>query len=289
MEKYYIWLIQLLKPENPVINEILARYGSAETAYKEIIGGDTSFLTQKQSASLSYCTIEKAERVLNLCKDRGYSVLTLDSPDYPALLSEIFNPPVVLFYRGSLARLEKLSITVVGARDITPYISRLCPWFCKVLALIGVIIVSGMARGVVSFAHNACLNAGTPTVGVLACGIDFDYPSGSKEMREKIVLNGGAYLTELLPGTSPDPGYFKARNRILAGLSRGTAVFQAGKDSGSLITASYAADEGRDVFCVPPPDIFDDRYAGVVSFLRDGAIPIFNHDDILRQYEGIYL
>lgn len=289
MEKYYIWLVGLLKPANPVIHEILARYGNPKTAYEAISGGDTDFLTAKQSASLSYHTLEKAERVVNHCKEKGYSIITIDNPEYPALLSEIFNPPVVLFYRGSFAGLDKLTITVVGAREITPYISKLCPRVCKDLALNGVTIVSGMARGVDSFAHNACINAGTPTVGVLACGIDFDYPSGSKEMREKIVLNGGAYLTELLPGTSPEPDYFKARNRILAGLSRGTAVFQAGKDSGSLITASYAADEGRDVFCVPPPDIFDDRYAGVVSFLRDGAIPIFNHDDILRQYEGIYL
>ena len=152
----------------------------------------------------------------------------------------------------------------------------------------GITLVSGMARGVDSVVHNACVYEGNPTVGVLACGINYDYPYGSGELRRKIVLNGGAYITELFPEVSPSREYFRGRNRILAGLSQGTIVFQAGEKSGSLITAGYALEEGRDVFCVPPPNLLDKRYNGVIPYLEDGAIPVFNHDDIIEFYKPNY-
>ncbi len=289
MEKYYIWLIMVFRPSNPIIHEVIARYGSPEKAYIAISGGDYALLSQQQINSLRYTTLEKAERVVEKCNTRGYDIVLLGSEDYPVLLGEIFNPPVVLFKRGNLSCLNKLSLTIVGSREITDYIRKLGSRICKDLAKNGITLVSGLARGVDSCAHYACVNNGLPTVAVMACGIDHDYPAGSSVLRARIVETGGAYISELLPGTPPSPDYFKARNRILAGLSRGTAVFQAGQDSGSLITAAYAADENRDVFCIPPPDIFDSRYTGVVSYLRDGAIPVFNHDDILKEYKGLYI
>lgn len=285
MELYYLWLILLFKPANPVLQTVIEHYGDAETAYREIIGGDHSCLDEKQKAALADITLEKAEEIAAFCEQNGYGILCMEDERYPALLKETYNPPLVLFYRGTPECLnDRLCITAVGSRAVTPYIERLCARVCADLSSRGIVLASGMAHGVDSAVHSACVRQNAPTVGVLACGINYDYPRGSGELREQIVLNGGAYLTELLPGTSPSPDYFRARNRILAGLSRGTAVFQAGVTSGALITASYAADEGRDVFCVPPPDIFDPRYSGVVKFLREGAIPLFNHDDILNEY-----
>lgn len=284
MTKYYLWLVQLFQPANPKIHQVLQRYGSAEMAYREISGGDTSMLEEAQLSCLGGVTLDKAEQMEAYCAKNGIDIVTIDDEAYPALLKEIYNPPVLLFYRGSLSCLENLCITVVGARNITPYIAKLCTLVSRSLAQSGVTVVSGMARGVDFAAHSACIRAEKPTVGVLACGIDYDYPKNSGEMRKHIVVNGGAYVTELFPKANPSREYFRARNRILAGLSSGTAVFQAGAESGSLITAGYAADENRDVFCVPPPDVFDPRYCGVVSFLRDGAISIYNHDDILSRY-----
>ncbi len=285
MEKYYIWLILLFHAANPAIHAVLEHYGNAETAYAEISGGDLRFLDDSQKKSVSGVTLEKAEKIADYCEKNAYKTVTIEKEEYPSLLKEIYNPPVLLFYRGSLECLENhLCITAVGAREITPYTAKLCGRVCTDLAKRKTVLISGMARGVDSAVHNACVSNELPTVGVLACGINYEYPKGSLELRERIVLYGGAYMTELLPGTGPSPEYFRARNRILAGLSHGTAVFQAGAGSGSLITASYAVEEGRDVFCVPPPDIFDPRYCGVVKYLRDGAIPIFNHDDILNQY-----
>lgn len=285
MEKYYIWLILLMKPANPVLQTVMERYGDAETAYREISGGDHSLLNEAQKSALPSVTLEKAEEIAAYCEQNGYGILTVGDRRYPELLKEIYNPPLVLFYRGAPECLkERLCITAVGARAVTPYIERLCKRICGDLSDRGIVLASGMAHGVDSAVHSACVRRNAPTVGVLACGINYDYPKGSETLRERIVLSGGAYISELLPGTPPSPDYFRARNRILAGVSRGTAVFQAGAGSGALITASYAVDENRDVFCVPPPDIFDPRYSGVVKFLRDGATPLFNHDDILNAY-----
>lgn len=289
MVKYYLWMIQLLGPANHIIHNILEKYGTAENAYNAITNGETAFLNERQSKNLGYVTLGRAEKALETVYQRGISVVSIDSPDYPELLKEIYNPPVILFYRGNLKCLDRLCITAVGSREVTPYIKKLSMRICRDLARRDITIVSGMANGVDSCAHYACVNDGLITAGVPGCGLDFDYPKGSKILREKIVLNGGIVLSELLPTTSPNADYFRMRNRILAGLSRGTAVFQASMNSGSLITAASAVSENRDVFCVPPPDIFDRRYTGVIAYLRDGAIPLFNHDDILAQYEGLYI
>lgn len=289
MEKYYIWLIQLFGPANHIIHNVLEKYGTAENAYDAIMRGETAFLDRNQRNKLGYVTLDRAEKAIETAYKRGSSLVTIDSPDYPKLLKEIFNPPVILFYRGDLDCLNRLCITAVGSREVTPYIKKLSMRVCRDLARKGITIVSGMANGVDSCAHFACVNDGLITAGVPGCGLDFDYPKGSKILREKIVLNGGVVISELMPTAAPEPDYFRMRNRILAGLSRGTIVFQASMNSGSLITAASAVSENRDVFCVPPPDIFDRRYTGVIAYLRDGAIPLFNHDDILSQYEGLYL
>lgn len=284
MTKYYLWLLQLFRPANPEIHRVLEYYGDAETAYNEISGGDTSAISTDAARRINSISIEKAEKIEEYCDKNNVSIMTLSDKAYPSLLKEIYNPPALFFYRGDLSCLDNLSITIVGAREVVPYITKLCNRVSRDLAAANITLVSGMARGVDSIVHNACVRTGKPTVGVLACGIDYDYPKGSLELREQMVMNGGAYLTELFPGTSPSPDYFRARNRILAGLTSGTAVFQASRESGSLITANYAVDENRDVFCVPPPDVFNPCFSGVIGLLRDGAIMLFNHDDVIRLY-----
>lgn len=284
MTKYYLWLLQLLRPANPEIKRVLEHYGDPETAYREISSGDFSAISMESARRKNSVSIEKSEKIEEYCEKNNVKIMTLSDKSYPALLKEIYNPPALFFYRGNLNCLDNLTITIVGAREVAPYIAKLCGRVSRDLAAVDVTLVSGMARGVDSIVHNACVQTGKPTVGVLACGIDYDYPKGSLELREQILMNGGAYLTELFPGTSPSADYFRARNRILAGLSSGTAIFQASSSSGSLITAGYAVEEGRDVFCVAPPDVFDPSFTGVIGLLRDGATTLFNHDDILNMY-----
>ncbi len=289
MDRYNIWLTQVFGIAAPKIHQITRKYGSPEKAYEAINSGEHDFLEPNEKDKLGYITIDKADRLIEYCSKRGIKICSLGSPEYPKLLAEIYDPPAVFYYRGDLSCLDALSLTFVGARKAKPYILRLCSRITRDLGKFGITMVSGMAHGVDECVHMTCNNYSIRTVGVLACGTEIDYPYDSKVMRQKMVLNGGAYISELLPETRPTKEYFNARNRILAGLTRGTAVFQADTKSGSLITATYALDENRDVFCVPPPDVFDPSYEGVIDLLEDGAIPIFNHDDILKEYIGLYL
>ena len=288
-DRYNIWLTQLFGTANPKIHKVIETYGSAKKSYEAITSGDFSCLTPNEKSSLGYVTIDKADKVLEYCDKKKISVCSLGSKEYPKLLAEIYDPPVIIYYRGDLSCLDALSITFVGARNATPYIVKLCSRITRDIGRLGITIVSGMAHGVDETAHKTCVCNQLCTVGVLACGIDVDYPAGSRVLREKMLIHGGAYISELLPNVTPTKEYFNPRNRILAGLTRGTVVFQASVSSGSLVTASYALNENRDVFCVPPPDIFDPAYDGVKDFIDEGAIPVFNHDDILKEYVGLYI
>lgn len=289
MNRSLLRLVRIFGAGNPVIHKVIEYYGNAENACAELDKGDIRFLTDKQMIEMvSFVTYDKIDKVIAWCEKRDIKLVNIYEKEYPRMLKEIYNPPVILFYCGDLSCLDRTTITAVGAREITPYIEKLSFRICRDLSALGITIVSGMARGVDSAAHNACIYENNPTVGVLACGINCEYPFGSGTLRRKILLNGGAYITELFPEVQPTRGYFHGRNRILAGLSKGTVVFQADNRSGSLITAGYALDSGRDVFCVPPPNLLDKRYEGVVPLLEDGAIPVFNHDDILEFYRNNY-
>ena len=289
MNRSLLRLVRIFGAGNPVIHKVIEHYGNAVNACTELDKGDVQFLSQKkQHEMVSFVSYDKIDKVISWCEKRDIKLVNLYENEYPRLLKEIYNPPVILFYCGDLSCLERTTVTGVGAREITPYIEKLSFRICRDLSSMGITLVSGMARGVDSVVHNACVYEGNPTVGVLACGINYDYPYGSGELRRKIVLNGGAYITELFPEVSPSREYFRGRNRILAGLSQGTIVFQAGEKSGSLITAEYSLEEGRDVFCVPPPNLLDKRYNGVIPYLEDGAIPVFNHDDIIEFYKRNY-
>lgn len=281
-------LVQIFGAANPVIHDVIKYYGGPVSACEAIDSGKREFLNEKQVKNAKVVTPKIIDGVIGWCEKHEVKLISLDEKDYPKLLKEIYNPPVILFYRGTFDCLKRLPLTVVGARKITPYIGKITARICSDLSERGVTIVSGLADGVDSVAMNACIRNNNPCVGVLACGISYEYPRGTFPLRRSTVLNGGLILTELLPNVSPSVEYFDARNRIMAGLSKGTAVFQADKISGALITANHAVQEGRDVFCVPPPDIFEEKYAGVVSLLRDGAIPLFNHDDILKFYRENY-
>lgn len=288
MYKKLMRLVQIFGAANPDIHKLIEYYGSVERVCEKIDSGELKYPDETFSSRARYVTDDKMQKVIDSCEKRGVCIISIYDEKYPAMLKEIYNPPVILFCRGSLDCLKNRCITAVGSRDITPYIKKLSYRISTDLSKNGITLISGMALGVDSVVHSACVNQGNPTVGVLGCGIFYDYPRGSSFLRNDIIKNGGLILSELLPSVSPSPDYFIARNRIMAGLSGGTVVFQAGIKSGSLITAEYALQEGRDVFCVPPPDMFDERYSGVVDFIRDGAIPVFNHDDILKFYKENY-
>jgi DNA processing protein len=203
---------------------------------------------------------------------------------FPSLLAAIHDPPAQLFLRGSaeVAVLSEPAIAVVGARACSSYGRSVARSLARDLAGAGLVVVSGMARGVDGEAHRGALDAGGGTVAVLGCGIDRDYPAAHAELARRIAERG-LIVSEYEPGVEPAPWRFPARNRIIAGLCAGTIVVEARERSGALITADFALEEGRDVLAVPG-EITSSLSAGSNALLRLGAVPVTCADDVLELY-----
>ena len=199
---------------------------------------------------------------------------------YPALLGELHDPPASLFVRGDVAALSQPSVAVVGARSCSAYGAQVARTLGRDLAAAGVVVVSGLARGVDGEAHRGSLEGGGKTVAVLGCGIDRDYPRSHAELARRIVASG-AVISEYPPGVEPAPWRFPARNRIIAGLALATVVVEARERSGALITADFALELGRDVFAVPG-EITSALSAGTNDLLRQGAAPLTSVRDVLE-------
>ena len=205
-------------------------------------------------------------------------IVSLWDERYPCLLRTIHDPPVLLYVRGRIPRGETLA--VVGARQASHAARRLTAEICTELAGRDITIVSGLARGIDSAAHQGALRGGGFTVGVLGCGIDRVYPSENERLFEQ-AAERGAVISEYPPGTPPLSGHFPGRNRIISGMSRGVLVVEAAEGSGSLITVDFALEQGREVFAVPGP-VYAPTSAGVNRLLKDGAHVATEARDILE-------
>jgi DNA processing protein len=202
---------------------------------------------------------------------------------YPALLAAIHDPPAALWLRGEAdaALLGRIAAAVVGARSCSGYGRAVARALGRELAAAGVVVVSGLARGVDGEAHRGALDAGGHTVAVLGCGVDRDYPAAHADLAGRIVATGGLVVSEYEPGVEPAPWRFPARNRIIAGLARATVVVEARERSGALITADFALEEGREVLVVPG-EITSSLSAGSNALLRLGATPVTSSADVLE-------
>lgn len=199
---------------------------------------------------------------------------------YPPLLAELHDPPPRLFLRGGPAELlSRPAVAIVGARSCSPYGALVARELARELAAAGVVVVSGLARGIDGEAHRGALAGGGITVAVLGCGIDRDYPRSHAELARRIAEDG-LIVSEYPPGVEPAPWRFPARNRIVAGLSLATVVVEARERSGALITADFALELGRDVFAVPG-EITAALSGGTNDLLRQGAAPLLSADDVL--------
>jgi len=224
----------------------------------------------------------KAGAALARAKNAGITPVTWSDPRYPAALSAIADPPPVLWVRGNVDALSGLSVAIVGSRASSPYGLTVAERLAADLAARGVVIVSGLARGVDSAAHRGALTAPGVTVAVLGSGADVVYPAEHRSLARDIEGQGGAIVSELVPGTPPQPQFFPLRNRIISGLSRAVLIVEAGEKSGSLITARCALDQGRDVLAVPG-NVLSGRNRGGHALLRDGAKIVESADDILEE------
>jgi DNA processing protein len=214
-------------------------------------------------------------------KRAGLSSMVWGDPEYPARLACIHDPPPVIWYRGDASRLAGLAIALVGARSASSYACEVAEQLGEGLARRGVVVVSGMARGVDGAAHRGALAGGGTTIAVLGTGADVVYPSEHGELADAIARNG-TVISEFEPGARPLPEHFPLRNRIISGLSVGVVVVEASEKSGSLITARMALEQGRDVMAVPG-NILSSRNRGSHALLRNGAKLVEGVDDILEE------
>lgn len=288
----WLWLLLVMQPYNPKTNLILETYEfDAANAAKAIRDGQISFLSDEEIQRAKTVRNGDVHALMKLCYDNNIRIITLDDEEYPDALRNIYNPPIVLFAAGSLANFDnEFSISVIGARQASKYAYQVTDYLVAPLTRIGTVIVSGLANGIDSAAHNACLNNGGKTIGVCACGILTDYPKGSGILKRRIVENGGAIISELLPFDKTSGGYFKFRNRIISGLTYGTLVIEAAKQSGCFLTVAHALEQGKEVFAVPPCNILNSFYCGTADLLRDGATPVFDYKDILYAFykDGLF-
>ena len=239
-------------------------------------------------ASLLSIDQAQAEQVRNPLQLEGAhvaalrdSTITLADPDYPPLLREIIDPPLALHFRGDRTLLAKPSIAIVGSRRASPYAINVARQLGDDLARCGLVIVSGLARGVDAAAHESALDASFPTIAVLGTGIDITYPRTNRALYRRIVEKG-LLLSEFRPGTPPLAANFPIRNRVISGLTSGTIIVEATGRSGSLITARTAAEQNREVFAVPG-SIFAAGSEGTHRLIQYGAKLVHDANDVLEE------
>ena len=274
-------LLPFLTPNRTrLLREYFGRIELACDASCDLLQGLLS-LTREQAQQVKIPLTREARRVVASVRA---TTITLVDDSYPPLLREIIDPPLALHVRGDASLLANLSVAVVGSRRATPYGVNAAQRLSRDLASAGVTIVSGLARGIDAAAHEAALEAGAPTIGVLGTGIDVVYPRSHQRLFRRMA-KAGAIVSELAPGTPPRRENFPIRNRIISGLSKGTLIVEATTRSGSLITARMAAEQGRDVFCVPG-SIFSDKSEGTHRLIQYGAKLVHDVDDVLEELGG---
>ncbi len=220
------------------------------------------------------------DKLLEQLERQSIHVICWDDPGYPVILREIEAPPPVLYMKGEFSQQDEISIAVVGTRRPSPYGRAVTVEIVETLACAGITIISGLARGIDAIAHQTALSAGGRTAAVLGSGIDHIYPPEHGTLAIKIARHG-AVITDYPLGTRPEGKNFPPRNRIISGLSRIVIVVEAGEDSGALITSSFAADQGRDVYAVPG-SIFSPGSHGPHKLIENGASILKRPEDVLE-------
>jgi DNA processing protein len=255
----------------------IAQVGSAEAAWRGLPALTRSRATADETVAAWRAL--RPERVLAQARAQRQTVLACGDPRYPRRLLAIPDPPAALFVRGEIG--EGPAVAVVGSRRATAYGRAAGERLAADLALAGVSVVSGLARGIDATAHRAALDAGGRTVAVLGCGLDRIYPREHRRLAEAAVERG-ALVSEFAPGTPPLPGHFPRRNRLISGLAMGVVVVEGAEDSGTLVTVDYALDQGREVFAVPG-SIFSAKSRAPHTLLRQGARLVESAMDVLQE------
>ncbi|AZR72360.1 DNA protecting protein DprA [Anoxybacter fermentans] len=286
--KYWVGLSLVQGVGSVRIKRLLEYFGSPERAWKareEELLAIPSFGPKLVKKFIKIRDNVDLERFIKKCREAEIGILCFEDSEFPVNLKHIYDPPPVIYYRGSLKKEDINSIAIVGSRKMSPYGRRVTRLLARELAERGFTIISGMALGVDGEAHMAALEAGGRTIAVLGSGVDIIYPKEHKKLYQKIITSG-AVISTFPPGTPPERGNFPARNRIISGLAYGTVVVEAGLKSGALITADQALEQNREVFAVPG-SIFSPMSKGTNALIQKGAKLVTCSNDILEELVGL--
>ncbi|MCX6065495.1 MAG: DNA-processing protein DprA [Chloroflexi bacterium] len=264
------------------LQALLSYFGDVESAWKSspfdlVAAGISPKLAERVVQVRNSVNLDE---FMARVEKNSISILTWDDADYPAHLKEVDQPPPVLYVRGAITADDGWSVAIVGTRAVTPYGRQVTEELATVIAQNGVTVVSGLARGVDAIAHSAAIKAGGRTLAVLGSGVDKIYPPEHRSLAEKI-FSQGAVISDYAPGTPPDSANFPPRNRIISGLSMAIVVVEAGDTSGALITAEFAAQQGRDVFAVPGL-VYAPQSRGTNRLIANGARVYLQPNDVLE-------
>ncbi|MBQ3088655.1 MAG: DNA-processing protein DprA [Clostridia bacterium] len=282
----YIRLQRILKPGSHKLREVLDTFGDIERitalSLKEWI--ESRILTTAELARINKISNDEIYEIIKYCKFNEIRIITPEDTEYPTNFKYIENPPVVIYARGNTLDNTAPTIGIVGARKATEFGHKAAYSLGARLALAGFTVVSGGAVGVDSMAHAGAMKAGGSTVVVLGCGLDTKYLMSQDSLRKKAEICG-TVISEFEPKTPASRYTFPIRNRIISALSCGVVVIEAGRKSGALITATYAMEQGKELFALPG-NINEPQYGGTNDLLKDGAFLLSDADDITEVYLG---
>ncbi len=266
------------------IKKLIEHFGTAERVFQASLT-ELEAMGMRAVSAQSIATgksLELAQQECGKAVEARARIISLSDPEYPARLKEIYDPPVVLFVKGSVEVLAQPGIAMVGTRHPTPYGSGMAERLSTDLASRGLVIISGLARGVDTASHRGAVAAKGKTVAVLGTGIDVMYPKENTRLAEQIVALGGALITEFPVGTSPTPQNFPIRNRIISGMSAGVLVVEAAEYSGTRITSRCALEQNRDVYAVPG-NVTNKNSWGPNTLIKQGAKLVATWEDVWEE------
>ena len=280
-KRYWIWLSLIKNLGSKRKLKLLELYRTPEEIYK-LTKEELININGIGEAIANDIIISKNEKILNYhikyMKENNIKIININEREYPQALKKIYDPPISLYVRGNIEKLNNKNIGIVGCRECTTYGKKSAEYFAYNLSKQNINIVSGLAKGIDSYAHLGSLNTGN-TIAVLGNGLDMLYPKENLELANEIIKRGGTIISEYPCGTKPDKMKFPARNRIISGISSGIIVIEAKEKSGTLITVDFALEQGRDVFVVPG-NINSINSVGTNDLIKQGAMLVTTYEDV---------
>ena len=282
--KYWIWFSKIKKLTCVQKEKLLNKYGTIENIWNldvKKLKNETMLSDEEINAIVDKTAREKLEQYEYYMEKNNIKMINIMDDEYPEKLKNIYDKPIVLFTKGNTELLKNISVAMVGCRDCTNYGKKIAQKLAYDLAKENICIVSGLAKGIDKFSHIGALEAKGKTIAVIGNGLDYVYPFENKDLYERIIKNNGLIVTEYIIGTKPEKLNFPARNRIISALSNAVVVVEAKVKSGSLITAEFGLEYGKEILAVPG-NIDNLNSQGTNLLIKDGACVVTNYKDVLN-------